>query len=161
MAGCSTNRLPESWRPLKQLVERGGLPGVGGDVVTTISPNLYVRDIDKWLEDYPEGSIQHEALRRHEVEHAKEQEAFIDGATGMKRTIKMGKWISAYLRDKDFRWAVEKRGYKAEIQYERSRGIHYPAAFYAQILSGPTYNNMVSYEEALEWVINVFNGRAL
>jgi hypothetical protein len=160
LAGCTTQALPESWDPLTTLVERGDLPGVGDTVVTTVSPNLYVRDIDDFLERYPEGSVQHEALRRHEVEHAKEQEEFVGDATGIKRQIRMSIWLKRYLTDKKFRLEVEKRGYKAEILYERSRGVYVPPEVYALILSGKTYGNMISYEEALEWVRKVYRGQA-
>ena len=160
MAGCSTHPLPEDWKPLTTIVERGDLPGVGDTVVTTVSPNLYVRDIDDFLDRYPRGSVQHESLRRHELEHAKEQEAFIGDATGIKRKIRMAQWIKKYLSDKKFRWEVEKKGYKAEILYERSRGVFTPPEVYAAILSGKTYGGMVSYAEALEWVRKVYSGQA-
>ena len=159
LAGCATQELPESWKPLTKLVERKDLPGVGDGVVTTISPNLYVKDIDDFWEDYPIGSVQHESLRRHELEHAKDQEEFIGDAKGIHRKARMTLWIKKYLTDKNFRWEVEKKGYKAGIQYERSMGVQINPEVYASILSGKTYNDMVSYEEALEWVRKIYSGQ--
>lgn len=156
MAGCATQELPESWRPLTTVVERGDLPGVGDGVVTTVSPYLYTSDLDWFNERYPEGSVDHEGLRRHELQHALEQEAYVDGATGAKRALRLSDWIRKYLTNKSFRWEVEKRGYKADILYNRRVN---PEAL-AESLSGKTYNNMVTYEEALQWVRDVLSGRA-
>lgn len=72
----------------------------------------------------------------------------------------MADWVRKYLTDKNFRWAVEKRGYKEDILYERTHGIRVIPEVYARILSGKTYNNMVSYDEALKWVRDVLSGRA-
>jgi hypothetical protein len=93
LAGCATQALPESWRPLTTVVERGDLPGVESGVVTTVSPYLYTSDLDWFNERYPEGSIDHEALRLHELQHALEQEAYIGGATGTKRAVRLSDWI--------------------------------------------------------------------
>ena len=96
----------------------------------------------------------------HERQHALEQEAYVGNATGLIRASRMASWINKYLTDKDFRWGVEKRGYKADILYERSHGIWVIPEVYARILSGKTYNSMVSYEDALKWVKDVLSGRA-
>jgi hypothetical protein len=160
LEGCSTQELPESWRPLTTVVERGDLPGVGHGVVTTISPYLFTSDLDWFNERYPEGSVDHESLRGHERTHALEQEEFIGDATGARRAAKMSRWVQKYLTDKSFRWAVEQRGYKVDILYERAHGIRVIPEVYARILSGKTYNSMVSYDEALQWVRDVLGGRA-
>jgi hypothetical protein len=72
----------------------------------------------------------------------------------------MSRWVQKYLTDKSFRWAVEQRGYKVDILYERAHGIRVIPEVYARILSGKTYNSMVSYDEALQWVRDVLGGRA-
>ena len=157
---CSTQKLPESWFPLTTVVERGNIPGVGDGVVTTISPYLYTSDLDWFNERYPEGSIDHNSLRVHELQHALEQEAYVDGATGTIRATRLSDWIRKYLTSKSFRWEVEKRAYKVDILYKRKFGVTVNPEFLAKILSGNTYNGMISYEEALEWVRDVLNERA-
>lgn len=157
MGGCASQKLPQNWEPLKRIVERNHIEGFE-HVLTAVSPYLYTADLDWFNETYPEGSIEHEALRKHEVQHALEQEVYVDGATGAKRLARLAKWIHLYLTDKNFRWEAEKKGYKEEILYLKSQGHYiYPDA-YARILSGKTYNNMVSYEVALEWIKAVLNG---
>ena len=159
MAGCTTQDLPESWRPITTLIERGDTPGVGEGIITTISPYLYTDSIDKFNEYYPEGSISHEALRRHELEHARDQEAYIGDATGVLRKSRITSWIYQYIHSKEFRWNVEKKGYKAEILYLKRMNMRISPAAYAFILSGETYRGMVSTEDALNWVNNVLAGK--
>jgi hypothetical protein len=57
-------------------------------------------------------------------------------------------------------WEAEKRGYKAGILHKRKFGLRVNPEALAKTLSGKAYNNMVSYEEALNWVRDVLNGRA-
>lgn len=159
LAGCTSQPLPANWAPLTTVMERSDLLAPQG-VVTTVSPNLYVSDLDWFNEHYPENSLKHEALRRHECQHALEQEEYVGGATGWKRTARLVSWINKYLSDKAFRLEVEKRGYKAEILYFRSQGLMINQDHYARVLSGSTYSNMISYEEALEWVKAVLQGQA-
>lgn len=158
MAGCATQKLPKSWEPLDRLVERGKIPGLSDNLVTTVVPNLYVPSISEFNKKYPEGSTAHEALRRHETEHAKEQKEFMGHGDGLTKLARLANWLRRYTFEKNFRWKVEQKGYKAQILYLRGMGQPvYPEAL-ARILSGPSYHNMVGYEEALEWVKAVLRG---
>lgn len=159
MGGCATQELPETWRPLKTVVERSHIDGFES-VITTVSPYLYTEDLDWFNETYPLGSIDHEALRRHEVQHAFNQEAYVGDATGTKRLARLARWVHKYLTDKNFRWEVEKEGYKEEILYLKSQGQQINPEAYARSLSGRTYNSMVNYDTALEWVEAVLRGDA-
>lgn len=160
LPGCKSQDLPENWRPLTKVVERP-LNKIGGDY-TTISPYLITTNLDAFNNKNP---VELEALRRHEVTHAEEQETYIrsldnpDSSFLSKRHIRMSQWLHKYVTDKDFRWGVEQRGYKAEMLYLMSRGHTLFPEVYAKILSGKTYMNMVSYEDALEWVHKVIRER--
>jgi hypothetical protein len=151
--------LPNDWAPLTHVIERNSLPGVGDGVATTLSPYLFVSDLDWFNEVYPEGSVKHHALRIHEVQHALEQEKYAGDATGIIRSARLASWANRYLNDPEFRWAVEQKGYGAEIRYLMSRGAPIIPEHYASVLSGSTYNGMVSYEDALQWVWDVIRNR--
>lgn len=160
MEGCATQELPESWYPLTTVVERKNLPGVPEDVVTTVTPYLYVSSLEWFEENYPDGSFYSEALRRHERQHALEQEAYIGEATGLKRAVRLADWIQEYLTNKSFRWEVEKRGYREELLYLLSLNYPVDAAYFAEMLSSDVYKGMVDYDVALEWVEAVLRGEA-
>jgi len=149
LAGCTSQQLPDNWHPLTRVVERTNIV-VSPTVVTTVSPLLITGDLDWFNERYPVGSVAHEALRRHEVQHAIEQEEYPQGKAA---------WFYRYLRDKDFRWGVEQRGYKEAILYKRSQGQWINVEGLAATLSGNVYNNMVSFEDARKWVLDVLAGR--
>lgn len=159
LIGCQSQPLPENWAPLTTVVERPDFLSSKG-VVTTISPNLFTSDLDWFNEQYPEGSVRHEALRRHERQHALEQEEWVGGVTGWRRSAKLATWVKKYLADRQFRWEVEKRGYRESILHFRNNGYTINVEGYAKTLSGSSYNDMVSYEEALEWVKAVLRGGA-
>jgi hypothetical protein len=159
LSGCSSQELPIDWAPLTAVIERSELPTISNTAVTTVSPYLYVSDLEWFNKRYPEGSREYHALRVHEVEHAKEQEAYIDGATGIVRAARLSSWISKYLTNADFRWEIEQRGYKAEILYKLNYNVPFVPEHYAIILSSSVYREMVSYENALIWVWEVIRNR--
>lgn len=138
-SSCSTQELSSDWYPLTTLVER---PDIGNErVVTTVSPYLYTSSLDWFNETYTPGSVPYEALRRHEVTHAKRQEA------SSSKTL----WLQRYLTDKKFRYEEEKAGYKAGIEYYIKSGWAASPEGLAETLSGKAYGSMVSYDEALIW----------
>jgi hypothetical protein len=150
LVGCTSQDLPDNWEPLTTVVERPDLPRVSKTVVTTVSPYLFVHDLDDFWEMYPEGSVQLEALRRHEVFHAKRQEEYPAGKIA---------WLKRYLTDKDFRWNEEKLGYREGWLHLRINGYRLNVDAVAKILSGSGYNHMTTYDEAKQWIIDVFSGR--
>lgn len=148
LTGCKfkTFDLDNKWKPLRTISERPGI--LAKDTIsTTIGSTLYVEDLDQWFERNPLGSQRFVGLMKHEQEHS-------------KRQSKKGvfKWLSKYLRNRDFMWNEEQRGYYLQFT---SPGYHYNVKSRARILSN--YKNisgrMVSYEDALQWILDVRAGR--
>jgi hypothetical protein len=148
LVGCSTQSMPDEWDPITTLVERPAIDGVGSSVITTIQPYLYVEDIKSFWKNFPKGSVEYEALRRHEVTHAKRQKGYKWGTTS---------WLAQYLTSKKFRWKEEKAGYKEGITHlvKNGRWQSWRTEAKARTLSGPVYANMVSFEEAKAWVLEI------
>ena len=114
----------------------------GKRVIMTIGDTLYAHP-DMWSKMTP--SLRSRAvIQVHEALHAQRQlESGID------------KWILDYLLDEKFRWKEEQLAYAAEWEYMVKNGYKYVDGHYrvwAEILSGKTYGNMVSFEESYEWV---------
>jgi len=145
LTACTTDKLPDDWAPITTVVERRNLPNVSKYVVTTVSPYLFVNNIEQFWERYPDGSTGHEALRLHEVVHAKSQESYPSGKAS---------WFIAYATDKEFRLREEKAGYKAGITHLVKQGEFpfWKIESIARSLSGSVYMNMTTYEEAKAWV---------
>lgn len=148
LTACTTVDLPDNWAPITTLVEREKLPGISDAVVTTISPYLFVTDIEKFWERFPKDGIEYEALRRHEVAHAVRQESY----SGSKAS-----WLIKYSTDSYFRWQEEQKGYKEEITYLVKKGRWWPwrTEVRAKTLSGPVYMNMTTYGKAKLWIEQV------
>jgi len=149
--GCSSQPMPKDWHPITTITERPGIPSVSDGTITTVSPYLIVKDIDKFWKDYPLGSARLEALRRHEVIHAKSQESYGGGKIA---------WLRRYLFEKKFRWEEEKKGWREEILHLKNTGHGLNIDAIAEALSGKGYSNMVSFAEARRWVMDVIAGRA-
>lgn len=81
--GCNSQELSKEWAPLNEVVERNKLPGLSDTAVTTISPKLFVSDLDWFNQKFPEGSVERAALRVHEVIHALEQEEYVGDSEGL------------------------------------------------------------------------------
>lgn len=143
LLGCNSSRLeldPE-WRPLEVVIE-ADIPLVSDTAITTIGRTIFVKDLDAWLLDYPVGSTQFRALLMHERAHSQRQ---ADNSL----------WYFNYLADKDFRWEEEKLGWELEIRHLAAMGVAQQPEVYAAMLAN-NYSNMVSYQEALEWVRSLF-----
>lgn len=145
--GCTTSTpLDEKWLPLTEIVDRPG----SDSWITTIGTKIYYAKVDEYLKKNPPGSIRFDSLLYHEQIHSKRQLDY-----GVKA------WLFRYSHDTGFMWREEQLGWYAEILHRRSRGeVLYPEAL-AKTLSGyrnPVFQQMVSYEDALQWVHDVFSG---
>jgi hypothetical protein len=136
--------LSGEWTPLTHVVELGSVPrGVSMTVYSTV----YVHSLKEWFASYPAGSVEQEAVLRHERVHA-------------IRELSTGNvWFARYGVDRAFRWEEEKAGYREEVATLVKGGRPVDPAAYARILSGPAYGpiggRMVGYEEAYSWVSGV------
>lgn len=134
--------LEARWRPLERVEERPPLPGLSATTATTISPVVYVQDVQGWLKRHPPGSPHYEALLQHEQLHARRQVA-----------AGVDAWVQRYLRDREFMWAEEQRGWYVQIQRLQQAGFMVDPAAVARVLL--QYRNlsgaMVGRDEALRW----------
>jgi hypothetical protein len=146
--GCATHPIPTHFSPLEDIVERT----IGSDdFVTTFHNDVYVDNIESFLERKPEGSPQYNATMIHERIHS----------------IRMGNifstlWFSlVYLFDTDFMWEEEQIGWYFQLKYMQKKGILKPVEATAAVLSKyeNLVGNMVSYNDALAWVRDVLAGR--
>lgn len=145
LSGCgSVEELDDRWAPLKAVKESSIQ---SPDVVTTLVPYVVVSDLDGWQDTYPIGSLQREAILRHERVHA-------------FRQLKYGlaKYLIKYVNDPEFRWREEQLANYVEFMYMRERGFKMDVERKARFLSGSTYLNMVSYDEAIQWFKDVESG---
>ena len=142
--------LDKRWAPLEKIVERLPIPGMSNTAATTISPNVYVVDLDEWLAKHPPNQPLFDSIMLHEQLHALRQEK-----TGVDD------WVDRYLIDREFMWAEEQLGWYEQIRHLRSRGQRLIPEAIAKNLS--RYRNlrgsMISYEEALKWVQDVMASR--
>jgi len=143
--------LPAKYAPLEAIVERPAIPGLSSTAATTLSPYVYVVDLEDWLADHPVGTPVFDAVMLHEQVHARRQEA-----------MGVDAWRSEYLMSREFMWAEEQLGWYVHIQRLKraSRGRIVEEAI-ARNLS--KYRNlrgrMVDYDAALAWVKDVVAGR--
>lgn len=149
LAGCQRPyQLDERWRPLVEVVERPDL-FVSDTVTTTIGTRIYVANLNLWLQRYPPGSVEQEALLLHEREHSIRQ-----------LEAGLGPWLARYLNDRDFMWREEQLGWALELRHLQDGGRPVVPAGVAFTLNG--YQNlsgtMVGYDEALAWVEAVLSG---
>lgn len=114
---------------------------------TTILGTIYVTDLDVFIERYPEGSVQRDALFRHEQVHSTRQWTY-PGTPGL--------WLVRYGIDSDFRWEEEKAGWEQEIKVLVKAGegvdIDRVARAMNENYRSPAGGRMVSFEDALAWV---------
>lgn len=141
--GCKTVDLPARYRPLRQISE--GNP-FGRDVVTTLSPTVWVNDISKF-DDLDDPRIH--ALMMHELVHAKRQG---------KHWWQSWAWAMRYLVSPEFAWREEQLGWYVELQELRRMGMNINADWVANTLSSYT-PRIVSFAEARAWVDDVLAGR--
>jgi len=149
LAGCQgPHALDERWCPLVEVVERPDLLATGA-VATTLGTRIYVSDLDGFLERFPPGSVEQEALLLHEQAHARRQLE-----TGL------GVWLARYLNDRAFMWREEHVGWFLQLRRLQAAGRPLVPAAIARTLAG--YRNfqgrMVSHAEALAWIEAVLAG---
>lgn len=151
LSGCArTHQLDERWRPLLEVVERPDLPLLSPTATSTIGRRIYVVNLDEWLQRFPPGSVQYDALLLHEQEHA-------------RRELRMGvdRFLARYFHDPAFQWQEEQRGWYLQIRHLVRNGQSVDARVAATILS--QYRNfqgpMVSFDDALAWVRAVLAGQ--
>jgi hypothetical protein len=142
--GCLTGRtfeLDPKWKPLVS-VEEATDKIMPPQTTTTIGEHCYVSDLAQWLKDYPPGSIQQEALLRHEQLHAIRQLSYPLG---------IETWLLKYISEPSFRWEEEKLGYEQEITWLVQHGVYVYPPLWASYMSN-NYSSMVSFEDAQAWV---------
>lgn len=149
LAGCaSPHALDERWRPLVEVVERPDLL-VSDATATTLGTRVYVADLDAFLERFPPGSAEQEALLLHEREHAVRQ---LDAG--------LGPWLARYLNDRAFMWREEQVGWFLQLKHLQAAGRPLFPQVIARTLAN--YRNidgrMVSEAKALAWVQAVLAG---
>lgn len=118
-------------------------------MTTTIGAHSYVPDLKQWKIDYPDGSIDQDAVLLHEQVHAKRQLNFPGG---------IGAWLALYVSSPSFRWQEEKLGYEAEIRRQMAGGQSVNAPALASVLSHDYKalgGQMVNFNDALIWVNNL------
>jgi len=141
LAGCSAHETLEAhWFPLAEIVEAKETGLTGGRVMTLYS-TLVTGDlaaVDSW---YPAGSVEREALLRHEQAHS-------------VREFQDPLWLVKYTASPAFRWQEEQVGYREEILWLRNHQRPVDAYQMAWSLAN-LYDGMVSLDDALAWVMSV------
>lgn len=138
-------KLDAKWAPLKTIRESPVQPS---NIMTTIGTVLYIDSMSRFCRNHPSGSVDREALLRHERVHAFRQKKY-----GKVR------YISKYAKDRAFRWQEEQIANYVEYKYLMSKGWSIDVAKEACILSGPGYYDMITYGEAEQWILDVVNNK--
>lgn len=161
LASCTTYELGSKWSPLSKVVERPRLPFTNNTSTITVGSHLYVTDLDQWLEDYPPGSVEFEALMRHERVHARRQFGYMD----LPGEVAVWAWIGRYLTDREFMWSEEQLGYYESIthlaahrQWDTARTNRQATVIsdHYKTLGG---KRMISFAKARRWIEDVLAGR--
>lgn len=141
-------KLSSVWRPLRWIQES---PGLSGTRFTTINDTVYVSDLNSVLamQNTPEGNKELEGILFHERYHAIRQR-------------NRSNWLIKYGTEPHFRWQEEKLGYEIQLRYWVEHDVDYSPENIASLLNesyGPIKmigikltGEMVSYEDALEWI---------
>ena len=141
LAGCSTIDLPPEYHPLKT-VREGLTPS--STTVWTFGDTVTVSNLDKY-KDLSNPIVK--SVLAHERDHAFRQK-------------EMGKWSWSrkYFTNKSFRKQEELRGWYFQLKALQAQGqtVHPPTV--AKILSR-NYMNMMGYQEAEQWVVDVLNNK--
>jgi hypothetical protein len=136
-SGCTGHvlKLDQRFAPLTEIRESSAIPD---GMVTTVYTEVLTKDLAELLGAYPQGSVELEALLRHEQLHAVHE--FADPT-----------FFPRYAASRDFRWNEEKAGWSKEIAYLREHGKAIDTEQIAEVLA-TRYQNMVSREEARAWL---------
>lgn len=142
-AACTSReiRLGSEFAPLERVQEVSDnlMPPHS---VTTIFSSACVPDLKTFEADYPPGP-RRDALLLHERLHAIHQ--YADPVTFFVR----------YKTNTAFRWREESEAWRIEILHNAAHGYTMDPDTVASFLSGPVYDGMVSYSNAVAWVISV------
>lgn len=143
ITGCAnTQELDPKWTPLTHIVERPHLKGYES-ITTTITPNIYVADLDTFLEQAETDPVYHHALMLHEQVHAVRQ-----------KELGLTSWLYKYTFSPSFRLAEEKAGYEVMIRHLVKSNYFINREDLASGLSN-YYNGMITYDDALAWINDV------
>lgn len=146
LAGCTGKvyLLEDKWAPLKNVKEMS-LTREG--FVHTVTPTVYVKNLDEWLVTFPEGSVERDLLLTHERVHAYRQ-----------KKQGLASWLADYALDADFRWNEERLAVYAAMLRSKELNYTMDLNWYAEFLSGSGYFYMISYEGALQWLQEAWQG---
>lgn len=117
-AGCTCQSI-DGFPPLNEICERISLPYGADSVYTTVGTNIYTTNLKRFNLRYPPGSIQREALLRHEQVHAQRQFDYQD----LPGEMALWTWIARYTTDAGFMWREEQQALYAEITYLHDLGL--------------------------------------
>lgn len=159
LASCASSadrhELGPEWRPLEAVVDRPRLPFISDSALTVLDSYVFTEDLEHFLAVHPPGSVQYEAILRHEQAHALRQ----------RQSDSTALWVMAYVNDADFKWHEEKIGWWFEIDWHIRNGAwtsdlrkswaHALATRYKTIYG----ERMISEYDALVWIDAVAGGR--
>ena len=153
MVGCNgpVYKLEDRWAPLVQ-VQQTTDKLIADHTTTTIGDTCFCNDLKQWLQDYPPGTVEYEALLLHEKQHSIRQGSFEGHAEA---------WLLKYAAEPSFRWAEEQIGWAQEITHLVQGGRNVipeeVATWLSENYSDPLGRPMVSYNDALVWVRDTIN----
>jgi hypothetical protein len=153
IGGCNgpVYKLEARWNPLVQ-VQQTTDRLITDHTTTTIGAVCFCNDLNQWLQDYPPGSVEYEAILMHERVHSIRQGSF-DGQAEA--------WLAKYVAEPSFRWAEEQLGWAQEITHLVQNGRYVDpqevATWLSQNYTDPLGRPMVSEANALLWVQATIN----
>jgi len=143
LIGCNIpHKLDDKWEPLTHVVEGPG----GSGWVTTISPFVFVGDLEKFLEKRPVDSAPYNSILLHERWHALTQEE-----------MGLEEFLLKYATNQKFRWEQERLGWYLEIELAMRQGHWIDPRIVKSGLKKYT-PSLASDSEIDEWVDSVYNG---
>jgi hypothetical protein len=161
LAGCTCESI-KGHSPLNEICERIKLPWAHSDnVYTTVGTNIYTTDLARFNVNYPHGSVEREALLRHEAVHARRQFDYQD----LPGEFALWTWVMRYTTDAGFMWQEEQHALYAEITYLKGEGrwgqrdTLEQAEALERVYRTVTGKQMVTAPEAVEWMDQVLAGQ--
>lgn len=159
LAGCTCQSI-EGYPPLNEICERAKLPFGSNTSFTTVGTNVYTTDLEDFNRRYPVGSVQYEALMRHEQVHARRQFDYQD----LPGEMALWTWVSRYLSDARFMWREEQLAYYEEIVFLQIRGYWNSQSTFDQakalsdMYKTASGEKMITFSEAATWINKVLAG---
>lgn len=161
LAGCTCEPI-EGHGPLNEICERVKLPWKHSDnVYTTVGTNVYTTSLERFNARHPHGSVEREALLRHEQVHARRQFDYLD----LPGEMALWTWIARYTTDAKFMWQEEQHALYAGIIYLKEQGrwnqqdTFEKAEGLERSYRTVTGKKMISFSEAVEWINQVLGGQ--